>query len=117
MLTMTNDCATPEQEIPRLVADAKELAERERRSDTRFPFFRHASVHVNGQCHSAYTRNISDSGIGLMHAMELPSCDVELRITTDPGRLLTIRARIERCEPCRGGLYLSGLTFLGFGQA
>ena len=117
MLTMTNDCVAPELEIPRLVADAKEFAERERRSDTRFPFFRYASVHLNGQIHSAYTRNISDSGIGLMHAMELPLCDVELLITTDPGRLLKVRARVERCELCSSGLYLSGLTFLGFSQA
>ena len=93
---MTDECATPEQVLPRLVADAKEFAERERRTDARFPFFRHTSVHVNGQCHSAYTRNISESGIGLMHAMNLPLCDAELCISTDPGVYLKLRARIEQ---------------------
>ena len=112
MLTMTNESMTPKQSLSRLVVDAKEFAERERRSDTRFPMFRHATIHVNGQSHSAYTRNISDSGIGLMHSMDLPLCDVELSIMTDLNRLLRIRARVERCESCSGGLYISGLMFL-----
>jgi hypothetical protein len=112
MSTMTNEFMTPEQAIPQLVADAKEFAERERRTDTRFPFFRQASIHVNGHCYSAFTRNISDSGIGLMHTMELTLCDVELHITADLDRVLSIRARVERCESCSSGLYISGLSFL-----
>jgi hypothetical protein len=108
MLTMTN----PKQAIPRLVAAAKEFAERERRSDPRFPFFRHASIQLDGQCHSAYTCNVSDSGIGLMHTMDLPLCEVELCIMTELDHFLTFRARVVRCEPCSSGLYVSGLTFI-----
>ena len=108
MLAMTN----PKQAVPRLLAAAKEFAERERRSDPRFPFFRHASIRLDGQCHSAYTRNISDSGIGLMHTMDLPLCEIELWIMTDLNGLLKFRARVVRCEPCSSGLYVSGLTFL-----
>jgi hypothetical protein len=112
MLPMMTEYIAAEQAIPRLVAEAKEVAQRERRSEKRIPFFRNASIHVNGQCYSAYTRNISDSGIGLMHTMELPLCDVELNITADLGRFLKFRARVERCESSGDGLYVSGLMFL-----
>lgn len=112
MLTTTTEFTTPEQAIPRLVADAKEFAKRERRTGTRFPFFRQASIHLDGQCYSAYTRNISQSGIGLMHTLDLPPSDVELTIMVSLNRFLKLRARIERCESCGDGLFISGLVFL-----
>jgi hypothetical protein len=112
MLTTTDEVMTPKQAISCLVADAKEFAEKERRSETRFPFFRHASVDLDGHFHAVYTRNISDSGIGLMHTMDLPLCGVELCIMTDVNRILKLRARVVWCEPCSSGLYVSGLTFI-----
>jgi hypothetical protein len=111
MLTATNEFMASKQAIPRLVADARMCAERERRTDTRYPFFRKAVIHLDDQHHSAFTRNISETGIGLMHTVDLPLCNVELYIITDHGSCLKFRARVERCEPSSGGLYISGLTF------
>ena len=104
--------SAPRQIIPRLVHEAKEFEKRERRSDVRYPFVRHASIGLNDQTYSVYTRNISDSGIGLMHTMELPLCEVELTIPTELGRFLRVHARVEWCEPSSDGLYVSGLMFI-----
>ena len=113
MLTMTSEFMTPEQAIPCLVADAEECDKRERRTDKRVPFFRQASIRLDdGQSFSAYTRNISQTGIGLMHTVDLPLCDVELTIVAGKDQFPKLRARVERCEPCSGGLYISGLRFI-----
>jgi hypothetical protein len=113
MATMTNEFMTPEQAIPQLVADAEEFEKRERRTDTRYPFFRQVLIHLDGdKRYSAYARNISQTGIGLMHTVDLPLCDVELTIVAGPDRFLKLRARVERCESCSYGIYFSGLSFL-----
>ena len=98
--------------IEEVVNEAKEFEKRERRSDVRFPFYRHASINFDGEHFSAYTRNISESGIGLMHSMELPLCEVELRIPIEAGRFLDVHAHVERCELSGDGLYISGLRFI-----
>jgi hypothetical protein len=110
--TTTDDFMTPDQAVPCLASGAKNFAKKERRFDIQFPLFRHASIYLDGQCFAAYIRNISDSGIALMHSMDLPLCEVELSFLIELGRLQSLRARVERCEQCSDGLYFSGLMFL-----
>jgi hypothetical protein len=82
----------------------------DRRSEPRYPFFRSASIRIDGHCFSAFTREISTSAIGLLHYMELPLQEVEIVIA---GKPQTLRARIERCQACGDGWYISGGTFVG----
>ena len=108
---------TPIENSSRMISDfvneAKESSEVERRSEIRFPFFHLALVYLDGHCHRAYSRNISESGIGLMHCLELPLRDVEIAIPTESDDVLTLfRAKVQRCEPWGRELYTSRLVYI-----
>jgi len=51
----------------------------ERRADQRIPYFHTASVQVDHRSYTAFIREISDSSIGLLHNVELPLKDAEIR--------------------------------------
>jgi PilZ domain-containing protein len=96
----------------RLVLQAETDFKNDRRSEPRFPFFRAVSVRVDGQSFSAFTREISASAIGLLHNMELPQKEVEILVS---GQRQVLPARIERCESCGEGWYISGCMILNRG--
>ena len=110
MTTKTKKSTSSDQLMHELVAQAKTDFENDRRSEARFPFFRSVSVQVNGQRISAFTREISDSTIGLAHKMELPLNEVEITLA---GRRDGLRARVVRCESCGEGWYISGAEVVG----
>ena len=90
------------------------IAERDawnHRSEIRFAFFRPVSIQMNGKSYSAFSRDISASDIGLMHNMELPSGEVEIAIPADTGHTVKLQVRIEWCESCGEGWYISGGKF------
>jgi hypothetical protein len=96
-------------QLHELVLQAETDFNHDRRSEPRYPFFRPVSVRFDGHSFSAFTREISTSGIGLLHYMELPLQEVEIILA---GKQQTLRARIERCEACGEGWYISGGTFV-----
>ena len=77
----------------------------DRRSEKRFPFFRPVSVQVDDHSFSAFTREICNSGMGLLHSMELPLEEVMITIAERPQQL---RLQIEQCESIGEGWYISG---------
>ena len=97
-------------QLHELVLQAETDFHHDRRSEPRYPFFRPVWVRVDGKSFSAFTREISVSSIGLLHNMELPLQEVEISVA---GTQQTLRARLERCESCGEGWYLSGGTFVG----
>jgi hypothetical protein len=97
-------------QLHELLLQAKTDFHLDRRSEPRYPYFRPVSVQVDGQIFSAFSRDISAFGIGLMHNMELPLKEVEITVA---GTQQTLRARLERCESFGEGWYLSGGTFVG----
>jgi hypothetical protein len=103
MVTKTN------QIIHELVAVAAN--EQDRRGESRVAFFRPVSVRINGKSYSAFSRDISASAIGLIHNMELPLGEVEITVPAEKGRTVKLQARIERCESCGEGWYMSGGEF------
>jgi hypothetical protein len=110
MWTKTEQSMSSDQLLHELVLKAETDFHHDRRSEPRFPFFRPVSVRVDGHSFSAFTREISTSAIGLLHNMELPLQEVEISLA---GQQQTLRARLERCEACGEGWYLSGGTFIG----
>jgi hypothetical protein len=62
--------------------------------------------------YSAFTREISATGFGLLHNMQLPLKEVGLLVA---GQRQTLRAEVERCEPCGEGWYISGCKILDMG--
>lgn len=96
----------------RLVLEAETDFNDDWRSEKRFPFFRPVSVQVDGQSFSAFSRNISPSGIGLIHSMELPLKDV---VIVFDGLRQGLQARIVGCESFGEGWYISGCKVVGAG--
>ena len=110
MSTKTKQSMTSDQLLQELVLQAKMNFHLDRRSEPRYPFFCPVWVRVDGKSFSAFTREISVSSIGLLHNMELPLKEVEINVA---GTQQTLRARLERCEACGEGWYISGGTFVG----
>jgi len=84
----------------------------ERRSETRIPFFRPASVRVGRQSFSVFIRDISESSMGLLHNMELPLHEVVVKLAGQPHILCV---QIARCAPIGEGWYVSGGKIVGVG--
>ena len=93
------------QVIRGLLLQAEASLNEERRVDQRIPYFRTVTVEFDDRSYSAVIREISASSIGLLHNLELPLKDVEVRVA---GQREGFPVRIERCRPCGGGWYLSG---------
>lgn len=77
-----------------------------------FPFFRPIAIHIDEKQFSAFSRDLGENGIGLVHSFDLP-CD-EVAITIREGEeSIRVRTKIVWCEPCGEGWYLSGGEFIG----
>jgi hypothetical protein len=104
----------PGMAIHQLIVEAHLENKRDRRSEPRFPFFRRVSISLaDGHRFSAFTREISASGIGLIHVLEITPGDVELTIPSERGCSVRVRTRIIWCQSCGEGWYLSGGQFIG----
>jgi len=101
------------QIVQQLLSMAAKEAWQDRRAEFRFAFFRPVSIEMNGKSYSAFSRDISLSGIGLIHNMDLPLGQVEITVPTEMGRTVKLKARIQRCESCGPGWYISGGEFIG----
>jgi hypothetical protein len=100
--------------IHELILEARQDERNERRSTARYSFFRRVSIHAEGKslC-TAFTREISTVGIGLLHNIELVPSEIEITIPSKRGHSVRVRTRIVWCHPCGEGWYISGGDFLG----
>jgi PilZ domain len=64
-----------------------------------------------GNTISAMTREISRTGIGLLHRGSVSPGDVVVRMASDT-REFQYNVRIEWCTPCENGMFMSGGCFL-----
>lgn len=91
----------------------------ERRSEARHPFFAPVSIrYVNHptQLLSAFSREISHGGIGLLHNAALEQGSVAEVTITAGATKTTKSAEVVWCKPAGEGWYLSGWRFLAAGQ-
>jgi hypothetical protein len=105
---LTPDSVRAGMAIHELVVEAYDEGKRDRRAEIRYPFFRAVGLQVDGQRVSAFSREISPSGIGLLHNMELPPTEVEVTVPSRRGHSVRMRVRIVWCRPCGEGWYISG---------
>lgn len=68
-------------------------------------------VTQRGNVVSAMTREISRFGIGLLHRGHIGPGDVTVRMASET-RQFEYRVRIEWCDPCENGMFMSGGRFL-----
>jgi hypothetical protein len=104
-----------EDTVLQLFDEAKAAME-ERMVDNRTPFFGPVSIAIeeDGQQwqFSGFSREVSPSGIGLLHNMPLDSGDVV--VVTIPRRMVPdtrFQCKLRWCEPCGEGWYISGAEF------
>ena len=113
--TMAVLTSKPQQTIRELVAEASSEQFHERRAEKRHPFFCPVAITLNNeqlQQFSAFSREISNSGIGLLHNMPVEREEVVLTIYREGGPTVNLRAQIIWCRPCGEGWYLSGARFI-----
>jgi hypothetical protein len=98
-----------------LLADAREAAE-EQRKEKRQPFFGPAIVVVEEsgerRSYSSFCRDISPTGIGLLHNMELKTGEVVVKVVRKSGTEVCFRSVLLWCRPCGKGWFVSGARFL-----
>ena len=99
--------------IHELVIEAHDEGKRERRADVRYPFFRPVSLSVAGRRHAGFSREISATGVGLLHNFPIPPGDFEVAIPSRRGHSVRVRTRLVWCRPCGEGWYISGGQFVG----
>ncbi|HVU88938.1 MAG TPA: PilZ domain-containing protein [Pirellulales bacterium] len=95
-----------------LLVEARANDQRDDRWGIRYPFFRAVSITgPNGEHYDAFSRDISASGIGLLHNVELPPGLVDIHISSARGYGLQVQTRIFWCQSCGEGWYISGGRF------
>jgi hypothetical protein len=99
--------------IYELLGEARDGEAHARRAN-RHAFFRSVTIRVNGdRLYAAFSRDISELGIGLLHNFELPPGEVGIAISSARGYSVPLQARIVWCRTCGAGWYLSGGEFVG----
>jgi PilZ domain len=100
--------------IYQLIVEAQSKENKDRRRDVRYAFFRPVSIQLDdGHQYSAFSREISSTGIGLIHNVDLPDRDVDITISSEQGYSIRVRTTIVWCQPCGEGWYISGGKFAG----
>jgi hypothetical protein len=100
---------SPQSQIEQLLDDLN----KEKRQPQRFPFCRPVSIRIDRDSYLACSRDISITGIGLIHNVELmPGCG-EISISQGVRIPVTVPIRIVWCASLGQGWFISGAEFLG----
>jgi hypothetical protein len=97
-----------------LVEKARSGCLEELRQSRRFPFFQPVSIdpEQNGEfCLSAFSRDISAWGIGLLLRGPLSLKEVNLKIHFGESDEIPLSGTVRWCQPCGLGWYLAGISF------
>jgi hypothetical protein len=88
-------------------------SEANRRLHQRFPFFTPITITTRGaQTFSAFSRDISWAGMGLLHRVPLDTGRIRLSIPRPQHDMLDLRLDIRWCKPVGAGWYTSGGEFV-----
>jgi len=92
----------------------------ERRSDLRLAYFKPVTIEIPGVnpgdspvLHSAFSRDLSMMGAGLLHDIEIEPGEVTLTFNVAAEGDIKIVTNILWCKPCGQGWYISGGAFVG----
>lgn len=101
--------------VQKLLAEASESGI-DSREEERKPFFRPVTLILGEgkQQHVAcFSRDISDTGIGLLHYMPLQPGSIVVMIPSILSGHIRIESELVWCHPCGDGWYISAARFLG----
>ena len=100
--------------VDRLLRDSRNDLP-DRRNEDRRPFFRPVSITLRGaevEKLSAFSREISNTGIGLLHNLEVKPGETVITIYNGDANPVYMRARILWCKAAGEGWYLSAAQFI-----
>ena len=103
-----------EQAIRTLVERARYGLLAERREARRFPFFQPVVISSDKDgtvSLSAFSRDVSAWGIGLLCYWPLRVRPVTLKIYFDEAEEITVSGFVRWCHPCGHGWYVAGVSF------
>jgi hypothetical protein len=106
--------STTDRIIEQWILEAEAATSDNRRRHRRHPFFRPITVTLGpapGTKFTAFSRDISAGGIGLLHDMPLDTHQATVTLPTIAGDRVDLDTEIVWCEPCGEGWYLSGGRF------
>ncbi|HEX3727237.1 MAG TPA: PilZ domain-containing protein [Pirellulales bacterium] len=111
---MIDETQSPGKLIYQLLVEAKTDLMGDRRADVRLAFFRPVTIQLDdGERVDAFSRELSASGIGLVHNISLPPGPLELVISAEQGYSVRVRTDILWCQECGQGWFISGGQFIG----
>jgi hypothetical protein len=111
-MAITPDTAlTPNASLHDLFVEARDTYERETRVEMRYALLRPISIQAGDQIQTGFSREISRTGISLLHSRELPRGLVVVSIPTEQGPELRIQVQIGWCRPAGHGWFISGGEF------
>jgi hypothetical protein len=102
-------------QIEEILDEAMAREQTDRRAEVRYPFFCHTNIALRDgrqQQLTAFSREISLAGVGLLHNMPLQRQEVIVTFLREHGGPISLRTEIVWCRPCGEGWYLSGGKFL-----
>jgi len=104
-------CMPPEAE--QLFDDALEYGE-ERRAYGRESFVHPIILEIehDGSRHSAFIRDVSIGGVGLLHFIQLEPQRITVQTRRYNDQVLRVEIDIAWCVPCGAGCFMSGGTFV-----
>ena len=96
-----------------ILQEAREEDTRDNPAGARHPFFHPVIVTLaDGQRVSAFSRDLSAQGVGMLHSEKLPLEEVDLSIATGRGYVVKVRTMVIWCKPCSDDMYVSGGHFI-----
>jgi len=109
--------STLRQTVRRMIYDAKQ-ADDERRRNGRYPYFQPVMIQLKDspELYSAFTRDVSPSGIGLLHWMPIHPQPMTVITSLGDGTDLRLSVKVAWCVPCGEGWYISGGRFMDVEQ-
>jgi hypothetical protein len=113
---ITNNCEPRllQRHAIRTLVDKARAVEAENRSQQRFPFFQPVAItaeHDGTVSLSAFSRDISEDGIGLLLYFPVRLRFVHLKVYLNEDESLSLTGYVKWCQPCGNGWYVAGVTF------
>jgi hypothetical protein len=103
-----------QEEMVRVLMAQAAAALNDRRDKQRHPFFRPVTVCIlglDGVSIEGFSRDISETGLGLLTLIPLPTVKVSLGLEEPDGDTFRIVGDVVWTEPCGKGWYTSGINF------
>lgn len=102
------------QTVAKMIEEAQS-ADEGRRTHGRVPYFHPVMIQLDEspELYSAFTRDVSTTGIGLLHWMPIQPQTISVLTKLDDGEEARMLVRVVWCVPCGEGWYISGGRFVG----